>query len=116
MERVVRAFPILKGKEDCARDIARELAGPRAVEAAAFYAQFGVTHECWHLQETPAGMWIIVVTEVSDMPVAVAAADYASSERPFDRWFKSQVLELTGIDPAEAPLGPPTECILNWPG
>lgn len=114
MQRVVRAFPVLPGKEPCLQDMVRQLAGERAKEAADFFKRFGVTHESWHAQETPAGTWVIGVTEISDIPVDVAAAGYARSEQAFDTWFKEKVREISGIDPNTTPQGPPTQCIFSW--
>lgn len=88
------------------------MAGARAQQAAAFYAKFGVSHESWHLQETPHGTWVIAVTAI-DEP-GTRAAEYAHSTDEFDRWFKAKVLELSGIDPESQPLGPPTEAIFDW--
>lgn len=113
-QRVVRAYPVLPGKEQQVREFVRELTD-RAGETNAFYGQFGVSHESWHLQETPAGPWVISVTEITRTPVSAAAQQFKASERPFDRWFKNQVLDITGVNPDEVPLGPPTECIFNWP-
>jgi hypothetical protein len=114
VQRVVRAFPVLPGKEPQVREFARELAG-RSGDLTTFYGQFGVSHESWHLQQTPAGPWVIGITEIARTPVSAAAQQFKVSERPFDRWFKNQIRELTGVDLDQAPLGPPTECILNWP-
>lgn len=111
MERVVRAFPVLQGMEQAARELAQEMAGERQRESERFFRQFGVTHESWHLQETPAGTWIIAITEISEVPVAAVAESYAHSEEVFDVWFKERVLKITGIDPSTTPLGPPTERI-----
>ncbi len=113
MPLVVRAFPVLPGKEDDLRNFASELAGRRRPEAAEFYRQFGVQHECWHLQQTPQGAWVIAVTDLIEDPQKAAQA-YAHSERPFDRWFKDQVRHLSGIDPDVEPLGPATETIFDW--
>lgn len=113
MPMVVRAFPVLPGKEENVRALASEIAGHRRAEASEFYGRFGVRHESWHLQQTPHGPWVIAITELSDDPQK-AAQVYAKSEQPFDRWFKSQVLDLTGIDPDCEPLGPPTETLLDW--
>jgi hypothetical protein len=113
VQRVVRAFPVLPGKEHKVREFAQELAA-RGGEAGDFYGQFGVCHESWHLQETATGPWIIGVTEIRRMPVSAAAQQYKVSERPFDRWFKDQVREISGVNPDDTPLGPPTECIFNW--
>ena len=113
MGLVVRAFPVVPGKEELARAFAEELKTKRAAEAREFFARFGVSRESWHLQTTPHGTWVIGVTEISGLPVAVAAQEYSQSERPFDRWFKDQVHELSGINPDEQPLGPPTETIFD---
>lgn len=114
MPQLVRAFPILPGMEGRIRELARAMAGARAQQAAAFYAKFGVSHESWHLQDTPHGMWVIAVTAIDEPQTR--AAKYAGSNEEFDRWFKERVLELSGIDPATQPLGPPTEVIFDWPG
>jgi hypothetical protein len=112
MALVVRAFPVLAGKEQELRDFARELTGARAAEATEFYRVFGVSRESWHLQETPAGPLVIGVTEVDE--IEPAATSYAASQRPFDRWFKDQVYSLTGVSPDRDPLGPATEQIFDW--
>lgn len=114
MERVVRAFPILPGREAAAREMAQQLTGERAEGVGDFYRRFGVTHESWHEQQTPAGAWMIVVTEVSETPAEVAAHAYAASSHAFDAWFKARVVDITGVDPTTAPLGPPTRCVFSW--
>jgi len=113
MPLVVRAFPILPGKEEQIREFAAEMAGARRSEAASFYRSFGVTRESWHLQHTEYGAWVIGVTDVTDDLEAKAQA-YATSQRPFDRWFKDQVLEISGINQDVEPLGPPTQTLFDW--
>ena len=113
MDLIVRAFPVIPGKEGQLRAFARELQTRRAAEASEFYARFGVSRESWHLQSTPHGTWIIGVTQLGGLPIEVAAERYSASEEPFDRWFKNQVHEMSGINPDEQPLGPPTECIFD---
>ena len=116
MAMVVRAFPVLPGKEQAARDFAAEV-GTRRDEADAFYKRYGVTRESWHLQNTPNGAFIIVATELGASPgiqVQLQAQAYASAQAPFERWFKDNVRELCGVNPDEQPLGPPTETIFEW--
>ena len=55
---------------------------------------------------------VIGVTEV-DGDVSAIAQEYAASNRSFDRWFKDQVKNLSGIDPDVQPLGPPSEVIFD---
>jgi len=111
MSLIVRAFPVLPGKEEDIRRLAAEMAGSRRKEAQEFYRHFGVTRESWHYQETPNGPMVIGVTELEE-PEA-KAKEYAASNRPFERWFKDQVRNLTGIDPDVQPLGPPSEVIFD---
>ena len=114
MQRVVRAFPILPGREAEAREIAHQMGTERAEAAADFYRRFGVVHESWHEQHTPAGTWFIVISEIADTPVETAAKSYAASAHAFDAWFKSRVQAITGVDPSAAPLGPPTRCVFSF--
>lgn len=113
MPLIVRAFPILPGREAELRRFAAEMSGERRGDAASFYRSFGVTRESWHLQHTEHGAWIIGVTEVTDDLEAKAQA-YATSQRPFDRWFKDQVERISGINQDVEPLGPPTETLFEW--
>ena len=113
MELVVRAFPVLPGQEGRIQEFAKELHTDRASETADFYRRMGVTRESWHMQETPNGLWVIAVTWVLNKPVEAAAEDYASSQYAFDRWFKQQVMQVTGVNPDTTPLGPATRCIFD---
>jgi len=113
MSLVVRAFPVLEGKEGVVRAFAKSLKTDRAADVAHFYTCFGVTYESWHLQETPSGLWVIAVTDV-DAPTK-RAEQYSASHAEFDEWFKAQVLALSWSAPTTQPLGPPTEEIFAWP-
>jgi hypothetical protein len=115
MPLIVRAFPVLRGKEEDVRKLAAEMAGPRREEAREFFRSFGVVRESWHYQETPHGPLVIGVTEV-DGDLSAIAQEYAESSRPFDCWFKDQVKNLSGIDPDVQPLGPPSEVIFDTQG
>lgn len=113
MDLIVRAYPIPSAKVEDLRRLAATMRNERAVEATDFYARYGVSRETWHLQQTPDGCLVIGVTEVRDQPVEVVADRYQCSEEPFDRWFKNQVNQISGINPDEQPLGPPTECLFD---
>ena len=113
MQLLVRAFPVLPGKEGQLQQFADELKTTRADALQDFHQQLGVSRETWHLQQTPHGPWVIAVTEISGKPIESAGNDYAASNFEFAMWFKDQVNQLSGIDPAAAPLGPPTTCIFD---
>jgi len=111
MPLIVRAFPICQSIEDV-EAFAAALTNERKAEATTFYRQFGVSHESWHLQQTPNGPWLLSVT-VLDNPVE-AAPRYAKSTQEFDSWFKEQVRHLSGVNPDTEPLGPPTKQVFAW--
>ena len=111
MSIVVRAFPVRQSAAEV-RDFVAMLQGERKDEVDVFYRQFGVAHESWHLQDTPNGTLLIGVTVVDD--VATAAPVYAKSSSQFDQWFKSGIKHLTGVDPNQDPLGPPTTQVFAW--
>ncbi|MEZ5400592.1 MAG: hypothetical protein R2729_13050 [Bryobacteraceae bacterium] len=111
MAFVVRAFPLVKPIEDI-RKFAADLAGERSTNMGGFYREYGVKAESWYLQETPAGPWVICATQVADPNEA--SGRYAQASEDFHGWFKAQVMHLTGVNPSEAPLGPPTELLFAW--
>lgn len=113
MAMIVRAFPVLPGKEDAALKFAEAVGGARRNDTATFLESFGVRRESWHLQRTPHGAQVIVVTDVEDPPLAKAQA-YSASQGTYDRWFKDNVKALCGVDPDTQPLGPATETIFSW--
>ncbi|MBY0493645.1 MAG: hypothetical protein K2Y23_05480 [Cyanobacteria bacterium] len=114
-QRVVRAFPVRAGREQTVSAFVKELSGTRAREARAFYEKFGIAQECWFQQHTAHGMLVIAITDFSGRTPDDAATEYAASTAPFEEWFKDRVLDITGVDPTKAPLGPPTSCIFDWP-
>jgi hypothetical protein len=38
----------------------------------------------------------------------------AIDDSHFERWFRGQVLDLTGVDLAAPPAGPPPELLFDW--
>jgi hypothetical protein len=112
MKTLVRAFPVLPGKEGQVRALADEVQGERRFQADEFYRRMGIVRETWHLQQTEAGAICIVCTQVTNLEDASRA--YAASEHPYDAWFKQQVRKLCGIDPSREPQGPWSEQVFDW--
>lgn len=106
---IVRAFPV-SGRE--AVDVfVRELHA-RSDEVRAFYASFGIAREAWFFQRWNHGDIVIAVTD-ADEPVREHASNYGATQDAFAVWFKERVKQLTGIDPAVMPLGPPTDQVFD---
>jgi hypothetical protein len=114
-DRVVRAFPILPGKEKEVRELAQELAGSRRAESSRFFGKYGVVRESWHLQRMTGGPFLLLcVTDLGSRPVAEIAPEYGSSKEPYESWLKARVKDTTGIDLDAQPLGEPSEGVFDW--
>jgi hypothetical protein len=112
MSLLVRAFPVVCDRREVEK-FAAEMRS-RADDVRRFYESFGVKRESWFYQDTPHGALVISVTDVAD--VETAGKEYAQTTEHFAAWFKNRVKELSGIDPNEQPLGPPTEMIFDSSG
>ncbi len=103
-------FPIKPGKEDDARAFAAETFGARRAEFEAHMARGGVSRETWTLQETPMGSLIVVWFEGD---IEKTFADLATDD-DYAKWFRAQVLDVTGVDLAAASDGPPPAVLLDY--
>lgn len=112
MATIVRAYPLLPGKEQNLAEFLREVRDARREKADAFYRGLGVHRESWHLQHTETGPIVIVATEVDN--VDASESQYQQAVGEFDQWFKARVFELSGYDPNRMPLGPPSQQIFEW--
>ena len=111
MATFIGAFPVLPGKDDDARKFAQETMG-RSEEFSASQKRGGVTKEEWSFQQSPMGSLMVVHFEANDVEKAFGVL--AESSEDFDVWFRGRVQELTGVDLAAEPEGPPPEIILDW--
>jgi len=103
-------FPVQAGKEEAARAFAAETIGARQAGFDAHHRRAGNTRETWTMQETPMGSFILVWFEGD---VDKAFADLASDDE-FVVWFRGQVLDVTGVDLAAPPAGPPPAVLVDW--
>ncbi len=102
MPAIAFAIPIVPGKESLDLETLEEMAGARRDDYVAALRDAGVTRQTiWH-QETPDGTVAVVYMEADD---AAGAAKFASSDAPFNRWFRDQMKEVHGVDISQT--GPP---------
>jgi hypothetical protein len=104
-------FPIQAGKEEDARAFAAEIVGARLAGYEAHHARVGNTREMFTLQETPMGSFLLVWFEGD---VQKAFVDHATDDSEFETWFRDRVLDVTGVDLAAPPAGPPPEVLFDW--
>jgi hypothetical protein len=105
---VVRAYP-LRDRPELEKFIGELRSKPK--ETRAFYDRHSA-EEAWFLQNTDDGPIVIAVLAVDDPERA--AKSYGESTDPFDVWFKQRVIEVSGVDPNQTPLGPPSEQIFQF--
>jgi hypothetical protein len=88
-----------------------EMAGPRRAEFAAARRRQGIERQAVWVQQTPEGPCEILLIETADP--ARAFREMATSQEPFDVWFRQVLLDTFGLDLTQQ-AGPPPEQILDW--
>jgi hypothetical protein len=113
MPAIAFAAPLLPGKTDADREaLASCGSGDRRADHEASRKRAGITREAVWIQSTPGGDVAVVLIEAPDIQAAMGAL--ATSDEPFDRWFREHVLEVHGMDMAEE--SPPPEQVLDFRG
>lgn len=112
--RYAFAAPVLAGKTEQLRDFAQQMTGSRKSGYADLNRRAGVSAEFMHLMSTLDGDMVIVygVSEGDEAPKSGAEFLNPDSSE-FDRWFRSQVLEIAGVDVLEV-TGAPSEALVAW--
>lgn len=105
-------FPVLPGKTEAYKQFGQELT--RHSGYADSRRRLGIHAERSFLQSTPQGDLAIIYFEADD--VARVFQGVATSQEPFDRWFREQVLDIHGVDVTQPPPGPPPHVIFDSHG
>lgn len=96
-QTVCFALPLLPGTTDTDRtEMLQCWHGDRAAEHRASRARHGITREATWIQPTPGGDVAIVLLESDDL--AASLFGVATSDAPFDLWFREHVLTVHGVD------------------
>jgi hypothetical protein len=111
MPTIAFAAPLLPGKTEADREALASCAtGDRRADHQASRERAGITHEAVWIQSTPEGDVAVVVLEANDIEAAMGAL--ATSDEPFDTWFREHIRDVHGIDLAES--APPPEQVLDY--
>lgn len=96
MARIAFAAPLLPGKTEVDRAaMASCRTGERKDAYEASRQRAGITSEAVWIQSTPLGDLAVVLLEADDLERAFQAL--ATSDDPFDRWFRDLLREAHGI-------------------
>jgi hypothetical protein len=112
MASLASAFPILPGKIEQWKHFSQEIAGSRHSAHEASRKRLGITREVAYLQQTPQGDLAVVYIEAANIPRVFEG--FASSQEPFDVWFREQVKQIHGLDFSQPLPGPLPEAFIDW--
>jgi hypothetical protein len=112
MARYAFAIPVLPGQEETDRQLVSEMLGARRADYVASRQRIGITAERVWLQSTPQGTLAVVYLETDDLGAMFDVM--ATSQAPFDVWWRAKILEIHGIDLSQPLPGPPNEKLLDY--
>jgi hypothetical protein len=110
MPSLALAIPLPPGRTDAWRHFMDELKGPRRADVQDMLRRAQLTRHNFYLQQTPQGDLAIVYLEGD---IAHAFHHFATSDHPFERWIRQQVLETEGVDLTKPFPGPLPEVVFE---
>ncbi len=106
-QTVCFAAPLLTGTTSVDREEMLSCwTGVRHDEHAASRRQHGITREAVWIQPTPGGDFALVLLESADLPRALLGI--ATSQEPFDVWFREHLKTVHGMDLSQGMTLPET--------
>ncbi len=104
-------LPLLPGKTDDDREAMTSCGrGHRKAAFEASRRRHGITREAVWIQGTPNGDVAVVYVEADDLSAMFKGL--ATSEEPFDRWFREYARDVHGVNLEEEV--PPPEQVLDF--
>ena len=95
MSAVTFTLPILPGKSEAWRRFCQEIEGARRPAYEASRRRLGIARETMRLVERSQGRAVLLTIEAADLGAALDGI--ASSQEPFDQWYRRQLLMLHGF-------------------
>jgi hypothetical protein len=109
MQSVGFVLPLLPGKTETDRSVMRSCwQGERKASHQSARERLGITRESVWIQDTPGGDVVVVYMEADDVQAAIEGM--ASSEEPFDRFFRNHLRDVHGLDLANG-FTPPEQVL-----
>jgi len=105
------AVPIPPGKTQALKDHIAEAS--KRDDLGETFRGFGISHESWHLQETPQGDLVVLVFDAED-PLEMLE-QFSKSDKDLVVWQRQCLKDILGIDLSDPPPGPPSTLIFEWP-
>lgn len=112
MTALTVVLPLLPGKQEAWRRFCQTLRGSRCHEYDACRQRMGIAKEEVWLSQTLQGDLVRIHLEAEHPEQTVA--DLATSNHPFDRWLRLQLLDLHGFDLIRLAPASAQELIFVW--
>jgi hypothetical protein len=109
---IVFAAPILPGKSEEWRRWLQEIMELHRPQYEESRRRLGITGERVWIAETANGN-VTIIAVVAEHPEQVLI-QMATSDLPFDRWYREQLLALQGFDVAKPLTRASPELVLDW--
>jgi hypothetical protein len=101
MQSIAFTAPLLPGKTATAREAMHScMQGERKAAYDASRQRLGIARESVWIQQTPGGDFAIVYLEADDLQAAFGGL--ATSQVPFDHWFREHTREIHGCQSPRA--------------
>lgn len=111
MDSVILAAPLLPDKAEAWRRFCQEMLGRRRQQYERSRRRLEITREAaWLVPATGGDMAIIAIAAPN---LEATLNKMATSQRPFDRWFRRQIFEIHGVDLSDSLL-PAHEPTIQW--
>jgi hypothetical protein len=106
--------PILPGKAEAWRRFMQEMGGVRRREYEVSRQRLGIRAEWAWISETRR--WTVGIMMIKADHLEQVLAVLATSDQPFDRWFRAQLLTLQGLDLTRPDPDLLPDLVFTWRG
>lgn len=112
MESLTWSAPILAGKLEAFKALVADTLGQRREEYQQSRQRMGIIREVVSHMATPQGDLACIFQEAEDLAKAFRIA--ATSDDPFDEWFRGKLVEIHGITPQMLQGPPPATVFVDY--
>ena len=111
MESVILAAPLLPDKAEAWRRFCQEMMGRRRQQYEISRRRLEIDREAAWLVRVAGGEMAMIAIAAPNL--AATLHKMATSQRPFDRWYRRQLFEIHGVDLSDSLLQP-DEPAFQW--
>ena len=112
---ILWAAPILPGRAEMWRRFCQTLMASRQAEHAASRKRLGICREAtWFVTTTESDLAMVTMTTRSPQTQEKILSQILDSERPFDRWYRTQLQQILGPKQVRALARKQSYLLYRW--